>query len=214
MPHLWQPRCAPPDRLVVPCAVDPTGQDGPTKGQARGPLWRRSSPGLYVPNGSPECVEQRILEAAQRLPPGGSVTGWAALRMAGGGYFDGLKADGVTPRAVRLVVPRGCNLRPWNLTEAERSTIVADEIRILHGAPCTTAERAVFDEARKAVTFREAVVVVDMALAAGLISLESFRSYAVARRGWPGSRRVRAAAALADARSLSPRDVVAVDLDP
>ena len=136
------------------------------------------------------------------------MTGWAALRMYGGGYFDGLDRDGLTPRAVRLVVPRGGNLRRWGLTEVERAAIAASEIRVLHGVPCTSALRAVFDAARSAADQREAVVVVDMALAAGLISLDAYLRYAFARRGWPGARRARSAALLADPRSLSPQETL------
>jgi hypothetical protein len=149
-------------------------------------------------------VEQRILEAAQRLPPDGAVSGWAALRMAGGGFFDGLEPDGRTPRPVRLIVPPGRNLRAVGLTVVGRERIDALEIELLHGVPCTRALRATFDEARSCTNLREAVVVVDMALAAGLIRLEEFCSYAQHRAGWPGAMMARAASRLADRRSLSP----------
>jgi hypothetical protein len=36
--------------LVLPVAIDPSGREGPTKAQARGPHWRRTSRGLYVPS--------------------------------------------------------------------------------------------------------------------------------------------------------------------
>ena len=205
MTHRWQPRCPPPAGLVTPRPVDVDGRLGPTKAQARGPYWRRTSPGLYVPIGvSCVVVEQRILEAAQRLPPGGAVSGWAALRMAGGGFFDGLEPDGRTPWPVRLVVPPDRNLRVVGHVVVGRERLEASEIVTLHGVPCTTPLRATFDEARGCSSLREAVVAVDMALAAGLITLEEFRAYANRRRGWPGARMARAAAALADPRSLSP----------
>ena len=136
------------------------------------------------------------------------MTGWAALRMYGGGYFEGLGRDGETPLPVRLVVPLGRNLRPWGLTEVERATVGESEIQMMYEVPCTIALRAVFDAARSASNEREAVVVVDMALAAGLISLDAFRAYAFGRRGWPGARRARCAALLADARSLSPQETL------
>ncbi len=180
------------------------GRLGPTKGQARGPYWRRTSPGLYVPSDvDAGVVEQRILESAQRLPPGGAVSGWASLRMAGGGFFDGLQPDGRTPWPVRLVVPPGRNLRAVG-DAVGRERLDASEIVHLHGVPCTEPLRATFDEARSCSSMREAVVAVDMALAAGLIRLDEFRVYAHRRRGWPGARMARAAAKLADPRSLSP----------
>ena len=72
----WRPRCATPRALVVPVPIDPDGYHGPTRGQAAGPRWRRTSPGLYVPVEASRSVEQRIVEAAGHLPPGGMVTGW------------------------------------------------------------------------------------------------------------------------------------------
>jgi hypothetical protein len=53
------------------------------------------SPGFYLPREiDRDVVEQRILEEAMRLPPGGAVTCWAALRMAGGNFFDGTQDVG------------------------------------------------------------------------------------------------------------------------
>ncbi len=152
----------------------------------------------------PALVEQRILEAAQRLPPEGAVSGWAALRMAGGGFFDGLEPDGRTPRPVRLVVPPGRNLRVVGPTVVGRERIDASEMLTLHGVPCTSPLRAAFDEARRSINLREAVVAVDMALAADLFSLEEYVAYAHDCRHWPGARQARAAGRLADPRSLSP----------
>ena len=49
----------------------------------------------------PEVPEQRILEQAMRLVSGGAVTGWAACRMHGAAFFDGLRDGGRT----RVPVP-------------------------------------------------------------------------------------------------------------
>ncbi len=205
MSDLWRPRCPPPKRLVVPRPIDPQGRDGPTANQARGPYWRRSSPGLYVPADTDSAqVEQRILEAVQRLPAGGAVSGWAALRLAGGGFFDGLRDDGRTPRPVRLVVPPGRNLRALGLTVVARERLAPAEITERHGVPCTSAARAAFDEARMSPDLRSAVVAMDMALAAGLVAFEELRAHVAECRRWPGARQARAAVLLADDRSLSP----------
>src|SRR5262245_52559083 len=76
---------------------------GPTRMQARGKAWRRTSRGLYVPACTPESVEQRIAEAAAVLPVYGAVTGWAALRWMGGRWFDGTSAHGPRPVTVALM---------------------------------------------------------------------------------------------------------------
>jgi hypothetical protein len=61
----------------------------------------------YVPASfDAELPEQRIVEQAVRLR-GGAVTGWAALRLAGAAYFDGLAGDGRTRKPVPLAVGRG-----------------------------------------------------------------------------------------------------------
>ena len=39
-----------------------------------------------------------------RLPAVGAVTGWAACRLHGAAFFDGLAPDGVTPLPVPLAV--------------------------------------------------------------------------------------------------------------
>ena len=67
-------------RLVRPVRVDPEGLTGPTRGQARGPGWRRTSQGLHVPAGVDVTPEQRIVEAAAVLRKDEAVAGWAALR--------------------------------------------------------------------------------------------------------------------------------------
>jgi hypothetical protein len=149
-------------------------------------------------------AEQRILESAQRLPDAGAVSGWAALRLAGGGFFDGRAPDGRTLRAVRLVVPRPRNLRQADLVSVGRERLEPDEVVILHGVPCTVPLRAAFDEARLSPNLREAIVAVDMALAAGLFRLDDYVAYSFGRRSWPNARRARLAGRYADARSLSP----------
>ena len=101
MANEWSPT-APRVKVVRPVGIDPVGHEGPTKGQASGPRWRRTSQGLYVPSSvEPGLVEQRIVEQGTRLRRG-AITGWAALRLLGGGYFDGLAPDGRTPLRIPI----------------------------------------------------------------------------------------------------------------
>ena len=98
------PASCPPDGLVRPVPVDPTGRNGPTRGQANGFRWRRTSCGLFVPAMVDAGVpEQRILEQSMRLT-GGAVTGWASCRLHGAAFFDGLRRDGRT----LIPVPLNC----------------------------------------------------------------------------------------------------------
>lgn len=151
-------------------------------------------------------VEQRIAEEAGRLTSTGAVTGWAALRLHGAGYFDGLEPDGRTLCPVPLVVPAGGNLRRTAAIEVRRERLEPTETTMVHDVPVTSPERAAFDAARHASDLRAAVVVLDMALAPGVITAAGFRSYVATKRGWPGLKQVQRALLLADERSMSPAE--------
>ncbi|RNL64363.1 hypothetical protein EFK50_07500 [Nocardioides marmoriginsengisoli] len=77
---------------------------------------------------------------------------------------------------------------------------------MIHGVPCTAADRAIFDASRWAPNVREAVVVIDMAVAARLASLHQVRRYAETKAGWAGVQQVRDALGLATERSRSPAE--------
>lgn len=206
MTHRWALRCPPPADLVPPVPVDPSGRDGPTKGQARGPRWRRSSPGLYVPSKTAQTLEQRILEEAQRLPAGGAVSGWAALRLFGGNMFDGLDTDGRTELPIPLVAPRHRDFRPGRRSRRHRESLEPDEVTQRHGIATTTAERALFDGMHWAVDLREAVAVADMAFAAQLTTPAAILDWLDERPGRRGITRVRRALAYAVTRSRTPAE--------
>ena len=171
MKHRWDPKAPHPGRLVLPVRVDPTGANGPTPGQARGPHWRRTSHGFYVPTGTRQDLpEQQIAEAAVRLPRTARVTGWAACRLSGANFFDGLDRDGCTRLTVPVSVgPRGqlasAGLRVvyWSIPQEHQA--------IRHGLSTVQELRATADAARLAPSFVEAVVVVDMMCAAELVSI-------------------------------------------
>lgn len=176
-------------------------------GQARGPQWRRTSPRFYVPTTVDRAlVEQRILEESMRLPAGGVVTGWAALRLAGGGFFDGLGRDGRALLDVPLLLPPGRDIRRGPGYHVRRERLLAEETTVLCGVPCAVPLRAVFDEARRRQDLRGAVEAIDMALAARLVGLPALRAFTAAKAGWPGIQLVTAALPLAEERSRSPRE--------
>jgi hypothetical protein len=203
----WNLRADPPGELTRPVPVDPDGRAGPTKGQARGPSWRRTSTGLYVPSAVDRGrVEQRILEEAGRLGGRGAVSGWAALRLHGGGYFDGRGPDGRSALPVPLVVPPGTSLRCAHGIEVHRERLAPTEMTERHGIRCTTPERAAFDAARWAADLRSAVVALDMALAPGVVQLAGLRRHVSAKVGWSGVRVVTRALDLVEPRSRSPEE--------
>lgn len=205
--HPWAPTCERPAGLVTPCRIDPTGRAGPTRAQARGRRWERTSHGHYVPSGTDRTVvEQRILEQAVRLPPAGAVSGWAALRWRGAAFFDGTEDGGRTLLPV-LLHPGGVgNLRPHPDALLSREHLPPVERDEVAGIGCAVPRRAVFDEMRRTGRLRPAVVVLDMAAAAGLITVEKMRIYVGVRNAWPGVQVVRDALALATDFSRSPQE--------
>ena len=205
--HRWDPVCAPPRGLVHPVPVDPRGLAGPTRGRARGPGWRQSSHGLYVPSYvDPTVPEQRILEQAARLPRDGAVTGWAACRLHGASFFDGLATDGATRLPVPLVLGARGQLAPGPGCTVSRERLLGTEVVTRLGVRCTAARRALFDEMRRVGDVREAVVAMDMMAAAELVSVAQMRAYVAQRPAWAGVGQVRRALPLASEHSRSPNE--------
>jgi hypothetical protein len=205
--HRWEPVCRPPGRLVRPVPLDLDGLTGPTRGQAKGPKWRRTSHGWYVPaDVDGDLPEQRIIEQSVRLPPGGAVTGWAALRLHGGGFFDGLAPDGRTPLRVPLAVGPKSKSRSDHLVRLSREPLPREEVVIRQGIPCTVVERALFDEMRRSWDLRAATVAMDMAAAALLVSVRRMRAYWLAHRGWRRASMIPSALDLASEDSRSPNE--------
>jgi hypothetical protein len=204
--HKWSPVCAPPTDLVVPVRVDPLGVLGPTPNQARGPRWRATSAGLFVPVDTDSTVpEQRILEQSMRLS-GGAVTGWASCRMHRAAFFDGLRRDGRTP----IPVPLNCGplhqIRKLPGDDLIRDLIRPWEIVLIGQVPCTIVLRATFDAMRYARSVREAVVALDMMAAPRLVSPRRMALYLPAKQGWEGIQQCRDAVPLADEHSKSPQE--------
>lgn len=203
----FHPTCTFPDDLVRPARIDPTGVTGPTRGQAQRGRWRACAHGWYVPTVTDSTrVEQRILEQAVRLGPGGALTGWASLRWRGAAYFDGTAVDGAALRPVPLLRSAGGNLTRETAAAISRCQLAPSEIEIVHGVPCTTVQRALFDEMRFAVSLREAVVAADMTAAAGLITPGIMTVYVSHRPAWKGVPRVRRALLLCIVDSRSPQE--------
>lgn len=204
--HRWEPRCTPPRGLAVPVRPG-RADDGPTHGQVRGRSWRRTSRGLYVPAGTPtEVPEQRILEAAARLPPLGCVTGWGSLRVLGSTFHDGLEPDGRTPIPVPLALGwRGRVTRDPGISLGFEALNPSDWI-VVRGIPVMRAVRATFDAMRRTGDVRDAVVELEKSVMAELHSIEDLAAFAASRRGARRIGVVREAVPLASEHSRSPRE--------
>lgn len=205
MPHRWEPVAPWPSDLVRPVPVDPLGAAGPTRREAAGPYWVRTSPGRYVPADTDRTRgEQRVLEQAVRLPAAGAVTGWAACRIHGAAFFDGLADDGRTRLPVPLAVGPSGRLRGGGEATGVHHVLLPPDRACLHGIATVVPVRAAYDAVRLAAGPRDAVVELDMALAARLTTLDQLAAYADQQ---PRDRRtVLRAARLATPHSRSPRE--------
>lgn len=208
--HRWDPVCDVPTDLVHPVRADPARIAGPTRHEAEragrpGSEWRRVWQGLFVPSYvDPDVPEQRIVEASSLLTGPGAVTGWAALRMQRGNFFDGRDRDGGL-QPVPIIVSQGRRPRPGIAWMQDR--LAPSEVVHRAGVAVTRPERAAFDAMRRAGDVRAAVKVADMVCAAGLSSLRRMRQYASAHPGWAGCPIASAALNLASERSRSPAEV-------
>jgi hypothetical protein len=199
----WEPWCERPSGLVAPVRLDPRGVTGPTRGEACGPRWRQCGHGWYVRSDvDQEVVEQRILEQSVRLPRDGGVTAWASLRWRGAAFFDGKDQGGRRT----LPVPMLGNIRPDERVEVSRAQFAAHEREVVDGVACATVRRALFDEMVRRGRLRPAVIAVDMAAAAGLVSVDEFTTYVAARPAWTGVPLCRKAVVLAVDHSRSPQE--------
>lgn len=204
--EFWTPDCTPPADLVRPVPVDPTGLAGPTKRQAAGRRWRRTSRGFYVPaevDGT--RPEQRALEQAERVRGSGAVSGWAACRLHGARYFDG-HHSGRRPLPVPLLVWGPGRPDSDDDCVVSQEPVEPDEVWRRCGMAVTEPRRALFDEMRRSEEARDAVLAMDMMAAAGLVSITQMSAYYEQRRSWRRATIVPVALRLASERSRSPAE--------
>jgi hypothetical protein len=155
-------------------------------------------------------VEQRIVEAAAVIPPGGgAVTGWAALCWLGGTWFQGTNSAG-EPLPVDLAV--WSNIREQEGIALCRERLSPADVMEVDGLPITIPVRSVAFAMRYAANLREAVAVFDMAAFNDLVSKDELVTYAgLAPReglsGWTGMPVCRKSTGLGDENAWSPREV-------
>ena len=153
-------------------------------------------------------VEQRILEQSVRLPAGGALTGWAALRWRGAHYFEGTDRRTDLPLPVPVVLGGWRDIGRDHAIEVSRERFWWHELEMVDGVPCAIAERALFDELRRDRDRRSGVVAVEMTVAAGLLTFESFAAFLPSRNGWTGVPFVRTVVDWAGGDTASPPEAL------
>jgi hypothetical protein len=207
---VFRPPAFHPNRLtlVAPVRLDPRGLTGPTTAQARGPHWRRSSRGLYVPaEVDDQDPAQRIVEAAAVLPGYGGVTGWGALHWLGCRWFDGLVRDGRALRDVCLATG-DIHIRAQHGIAICEEKLDPRDLTVADGLRVTTALRSVLFEMRYAPDERMAVVALDMAMYSDVVSTTEISAYAEAHSSWTGIPQAREAVPFSDENAWSPYEVL------
>jgi len=190
---------------VRPVRLDPSGVSGPTRGQARGRHWRRTSHGLYVPSGvDGSGVDQRILEASVVLPPAGAVTGWAALRWLGATWLSGTDSTGEPLPIPVLISTHNIRRQPGIIPSGEGCS--PEVIELIDGVRVTNAAWSVAFALRYAPNLREAVIVLDMAAYADLVSVDEAAAQVGSQNAWTGVPRARRALGYAGENSWSPME--------
>ncbi|RYB94521.1 hypothetical protein EUA93_09300 [Nocardioides oleivorans] len=164
----WHPCCPPATGLVAPVRRWAEGREGPSAGRVRGPGFLAVSRGWHVPADTPRTPEQRAFEVGCLLPTSGMLTGWAALRLAGASYFEGVEPDRRTPLPVPVLLPHARRLRGPAVVVARTRRELPDPI-VRYGVRCAPNDVALLHEIRRASSARAAGVMVDMALAAGVV---------------------------------------------
>lgn len=201
----WNPVCERPPGLTFPEHLDPTGENGPTRVQARSARWEWLAPGWYARAARPHRVEQRILDAACRLRNGDAVTGWAALRWHGAAFFDGLAPSGQDDLPVPLIARSSLQSLPGSTLS--KAQLAPSEWQYVAGLPVATVQRALFDEVVRRNELWASVEAVCMAAAGRLISTRLFSIHLLRRRAWTGVPLARKVADLARDDLRSPPEV-------
>lgn len=193
--------------VVIPVRWDPRGVRGPTRTQARGRQWRRTSQGFYVPASVDDSPpSQRIVEVAAALPEHAAITGWGSLNWRGARWFRGLRANG-TPLPVPAWVGHDRTVRVPPRARLTEEWLCSADVEVVDGLRLTTAVAAASYEARACRRLAAAVVVLDMVAYDDLASLEELGTWLEVRGVCKRNvRRLRAAHALADENSWSPAE--------
>jgi len=167
---------------------------GVSRGQLRGPGYRRLGAGLYRWVGLKESPQLMLSAVARRLPPGAAFSGRSA------GWLHGLDLPPCDPIEVTIPEPIGSGRRAGALVR--RAPLARNEIARRRGLPATSALRTVVDLGGRDPLI-EGVVAADMFLHAGLVSVAELRGYVAAHPRAKGIARLRRVVDLAEPKAES-----------
>jgi hypothetical protein len=176
---------------------------GVTPDELRGPRWRAAFHGVHTPTTpQTDAPHQRILDAAEIVPPGGAVGGWSAGYLLGATELDGRGRSGRERQDVVVVVPPRCHPAPRDGVRFVRSRLDDGDVLEVDGVTVTHPVRTSFDVARSS-TVESGVVGTDiLARQLGVETLDVV-AYADRHRRFRGVPVARVVLGLTDPRSRS-----------
>lgn len=182
--------------------------DGPTPWQTRSGAFRRTGGGMWVPTTTEPSLEQRIVEAAARLPAFGAVTGWAALRLWGARWFGGT-GRGREQLPVTLATGTTHSLRADGRILVSREIVPPAALGRVRGVRVTMPLWSVAHEMRKAEDDEAAVVAFELAAFQDLVSVDELAAYVESALGTrQGVQRIRDLLPVLEENSWSPTEPV------
>jgi hypothetical protein len=191
-------------RLIRPTSRGELIRSGLTVGMLRGPRWRATARGWYVPaDAAGRHPDQRIMEAAAVLPSPGAIGGWAAARVLGVNVLDGRGIWGGREEPVLLCLGPG-QIRARSGMSISRSPLPEQAVRIVAGIRVTTPLRTAFDCLRLAPRLEDAVAFGDLMLHGRVVDHAELAAYVDSHRGWKGVALARRALTMLDAGSRNP----------
>lgn len=201
-----EPRLGHRHAVTVPVRVDPRGLRGPTRRQAAGDDWRRTSRGYYVPAHVEQTPEQRIAEVGV-LPRSDriAVTGWAALCWRGSEWASGSKRAG-SAAPIDLTSTHAL-LKPQPPFRLSHERVDPRTFEVVDGLRVASAASAVCFAMRHAPDLGAAVEVLDMAYRADLVTSEESAAWLEEHSWHRGHRQAEAAVELGDENAWSPQEV-------
>ena len=162
------------DAVIRPRTSASLRKGGLSKHLLDGPRFRRSTPGRYVPAAVALSPAQRIAEAAAPMPAGAALGGWAAGSALGADRLDGPDRR-LQPQPVVMCVRDSLHRASTPAVRYVRQKVVQDDLVDLGGISFTGAVRTAADLACWAADEVEAVVVLDVLLAAGVLDATKLR---------------------------------------
>lgn len=159
--------------------------------------WSRAAIGVYVHSRSPLSPETTLAATLKRLPSDAVFSGRTAA------WLHGLDASPCTP--IEATVPAGHSVSHRAGIHFHKSQLTPSEITSRRGFPVTTLERTLTDvgSGRDII---QAVVVLDQALAANLVSRQDLNELVVQVAGRKGTARLRRAVDLSAPGVESPME--------